>query len=163
MKLRHPLVSICCAGAFALLGCGSSDNSKSGSTGLVNGSGQHCGGNVANPPQCPDGYQCVPDPNSTLPFGDVGGICQPNPTSDAGAAQHCGGNTANAPTCPAGYECVPDPNSTLPFGDVGGICQPMHCGGNMANPPRCPAGFQCVPDPNSTLPFGDVGGICQKQ
>ncbi|HVZ32319.1 MAG TPA: hypothetical protein VG963_07835 [Polyangiaceae bacterium] len=75
---------------------------------------QHCGGNIANAPTCPDGFECVPDPNSSLPFGDVGGICQ---------AQHCGGNIANAPTCPDGFECVPDPNSSLPFGDVGGICQ----------------------------------------
>lgn len=37
--------------------------------------GQHCGGNIANPPQCPAGYHCAPDPNSHLPFGDVGGIC----------------------------------------------------------------------------------------
>jgi hypothetical protein len=83
---------------------------------------RHCGGNIANAPTCPDGFECVPDPNSTLPFGDVGGICQ---------EQRCGGNIANAPTCPEGFECVPDPNSTLPFGDVGGICQAV-----SEEPPR---------------------------
>ncbi len=40
--------------------------------------GRHCGGNIANPPTCPSGYHCAPDPNSHLPFGDVGGICVAN-------------------------------------------------------------------------------------
>lgn len=40
--------------------------------------GQHCGGNTENPPKCPSGYTCKPDPSSTLPFGDVGGLCVKN-------------------------------------------------------------------------------------
>jgi len=40
--------------------------------------GQHCGGNIANPAQCPAGYHCAPDPKSHLLFGDVGGICVAN-------------------------------------------------------------------------------------
>jgi hypothetical protein len=84
----------------------------------------HCGGNIANPPKCPSGYACVPDPaHPNLPFGDVGGICQ---KKHAPVPDHCGGNIANAPECPAGYACVPDPaQPNLPFGDVGGICQKL--------------------------------------
>lgn len=39
------------------------------------GPGEHCGGNMANPPVCGTGYHCAPSPGSNLPFGDVGGIC----------------------------------------------------------------------------------------
>jgi hypothetical protein len=37
--------------------------------------GEHCGGNMANAKTCATGYECQPDPQSHLPFGDVGGIC----------------------------------------------------------------------------------------
>jgi len=122
MKMFQASIVVWCASALALSACGSSDSSTSGSTDLVKNDGssettttaQHCGGNMANAPQCVDGYECMPDPNSTLPFGDVGGICEPS---------HCGGNMANALQCTDGYDGVPDPNSTLPFGDVGGVCQ----------------------------------------
>lgn len=40
----------------------------------------HCGGNMNNAPECPQGYTCEPDPNlgNKLPVGDVGGICMPD-------------------------------------------------------------------------------------
>ena len=60
------------AGALA---CSSAPESSTGSLQQAL-EAQHCGGNIANAPTCPDGFECVPDPNSTLPFGDVGGICQ---------------------------------------------------------------------------------------
>lgn len=41
----------------------------------IAGPGEHCGGNIANPLQCGSGYHCAADPNSGVPFGDVGGIC----------------------------------------------------------------------------------------
>ena len=160
--------------AAACLGCSGGSTPANGSLELTLSAPRHCGGNIANAPQCPDGFECVPDPDSHLPFGDVGGICQlaSDDSTDDDAPQRCGGNIANAPQCPDGFECVPDPDSHLPFGDVGGICQlasddstdddaPQRCGGNIANAPQCPDGFECVPDPNSHLPFGDVGGICQ--
>lgn len=43
----------------------------------VVGPGEHCGGNILNAPVCSSGYTCVPEPNSHLPFGDVGGVCAP--------------------------------------------------------------------------------------
>ena len=45
------------------------------STRKVVGAGEHCGGNMMNPPVCGTGYQCTPTPGSHLPFGDVGGTC----------------------------------------------------------------------------------------
>jgi hypothetical protein len=39
--------------------------------------GERCGGNMTTAPTCTVGYHCVPDPGSHLPFGDVGGTCQP--------------------------------------------------------------------------------------
>lgn len=39
------------------------------------GAGDHCGGNIMNPPTCRTGFHCAPNPDSHLPFGDVGGIC----------------------------------------------------------------------------------------
>jgi hypothetical protein len=119
MKITRLVSCLLALHAGALFACSGATSSDTGS--LQQGlEAQHCGGNLANAPQCPDGFECVPDPNSTLPFGDVGGICQ---ALDDVEPQHCGGNLANAPQCPDGFECVPDPNSTLPFGDVGGICQ----------------------------------------
>lgn len=41
----------------------------------VAGPGGRCGGNMTTAPVCGPGYQCTPDPNSHLPFGDVGGMC----------------------------------------------------------------------------------------
>lgn len=60
----------------ALYGCGVSGNP-------VVGPGQHCGGNIANAPVCQSGYSCAPIPGSTLPFGDVGGICVINNTNQS--------------------------------------------------------------------------------
>ncbi len=41
-----------------------------------------CGGNSARTVQCPAGYSCQPDPaNPRAPFGDIGGICLPVPSS----------------------------------------------------------------------------------
>ena len=37
--------------------------------------GEHCGGNMATAKTCVAGYHCAPDPDSHLPFGDVGGTC----------------------------------------------------------------------------------------
>ncbi len=41
----------------------------------VVGAGEHCGGNMLNAPVCAPGYECMPSPDSHLPFGDVGGLC----------------------------------------------------------------------------------------
>ncbi|MDB5245247.1 MAG: hypothetical protein JWN90_352 [Parcubacteria group bacterium] len=40
--------------------------------------GEHCGGNMATAKKCIVGYKCAPVASSTLPFGDVGGICVSN-------------------------------------------------------------------------------------
>ncbi len=42
------------------------------------GAGERCGGNMLNAPMCADGSHCAPEPDSHLPFGDVGGVCVPN-------------------------------------------------------------------------------------
>jgi hypothetical protein len=47
-------------------------------TPFIAGPGQHCGGNMANAPVCMTGYYCAPTPGTSLPFGDVGGICTSN-------------------------------------------------------------------------------------
>jgi len=75
MKTIH-FLGLSLLNAAALLACsGAPSDSDTGA--LQQGlEAQHCGGNIANAPQCPDGFECVPDPSSTLPFGDVGGICQ---------------------------------------------------------------------------------------
>ncbi len=41
----------------------------------VSTEGQRCGGNMTNAPVCAAGLQCIPEPGSHLPFGDVGGMC----------------------------------------------------------------------------------------
>lgn len=75
MKTTHTLSCLLLMNAAALLACSGAPPSDTGA--LQQGlEAQHCGGNIANAPQCPDGFECVPDPSSTLPFGDVGGICQ---------------------------------------------------------------------------------------
>ena len=51
------------------------NSGSSAPTGPVAGPGQPCGGNMVNPPVCGANYKCLPRPSSTLPFGDVGGIC----------------------------------------------------------------------------------------
>lgn len=48
---------------------------NSSSSAPVAGPGGHCGGNMTTAATCGAGYTCAPDPNSHLPFGDVGGIC----------------------------------------------------------------------------------------
>jgi len=128
MKTIHLISCLFAISTGALLACSGATSSDTGS--LEQGlEAQHCGGNIANPPQCADGFECVPDPNSTLPFGDVGGICQ---AAGEPEAQHCGGNIANPPQCADGFECVPDPAHPFLFGDVGGICQALPA----APPPR---------------------------
>jgi hypothetical protein len=120
MKTKDLLACLFTLNVAALLACSGATSSDTGS--LQQGlEAEHCGGNIANAPQCPDGFECVPEPNSTLPFGDVGGICQA--LTDDVEPQHCGGNIANAPQCPDGFECVPDPARPFLFGDVGGLCQ----------------------------------------
>jgi hypothetical protein len=133
MKTTHFLSCLLVLNAGALLAaCSGATTSDTGSL-QQELEAQHCGGNIANPPQCPDGFECVPDPESTLPFGDVGGICQ-ELTGGTPEPQHCGGNIADPPQCPDGFECVPDPAHPFSFGDVGGICQaasdepPPHAG-----------------------------------
>lgn len=44
----------------------------------IAGLGEHCGGNMTNAPQCATGLHCVPQADSHLPFGDVGGTCTAN-------------------------------------------------------------------------------------
>jgi hypothetical protein len=91
-----------------------------GCTTPLDASGQRCGGNVANAPQCPAGYTCASDEDGGPPVGDVGGICQRSDTvtpptvggaagasgaADAAARhygyQGLGGHPAEA-ACPAG-------------------------------------------------------------
>lgn len=40
--------------------------------------GEHCGGNMTTARSCVAGYHCAPNPQSHLPFGDVGGLCISN-------------------------------------------------------------------------------------
>ena len=57
-----------------------------------------------NPPECPAGFQCVPDPaNGNLPFGDVGGICHKQPTGCSGVK--CG-PTQHVCDCAGGAYCL---------------------------------------------------------
>jgi len=75
MKTIHFLSGLSLLNAAALLACSGAPSSDTGT--LAQGlEAQHCGGNIANPPQCPDGFECVPDPANPFLFGDVGGICQ---------------------------------------------------------------------------------------
>jgi hypothetical protein len=70
-------VSYLLLGAATCLACSDGVNGTNGSLeSTLTAPTQHCGGNLANAPTCPDGFECVPDPASHLPFGDVGGICQ---------------------------------------------------------------------------------------
>ncbi|MFA6354458.1 MAG: hypothetical protein WCX12_02120 [Candidatus Paceibacterota bacterium] len=41
----------------------------------ISGAGERCGGNMKTTPICITDYHCTPNPNSDLPFGDVGGTC----------------------------------------------------------------------------------------
>jgi len=133
---------------------------------------------MANPPQCASGLVCTPVPGSHLPFGDVGGTCEPAQNGGSNVAQegqNCGGNIANPPQCASGLVCVPVPGHPGPFGDVGGICvqgnsgsnngsnlaqQGDPCGGNTVYSPQCAPGLVCTPIPGHG-PVGDVGGTCQ--
>ena len=83
MNINSVWLFIGCA-ATLLVGCGASDNGQQSAGALsadgaaqTASQGEHCGGNTANPAQCAAGFTCQPDPNSNLPFGDVGGTCQP--------------------------------------------------------------------------------------
>jgi hypothetical protein len=40
--------------------------------------GEHCGGNMTTAKKCVVGYHCAPVASSSLPFGDVGGVCVTN-------------------------------------------------------------------------------------
>lgn len=40
--------------------------------------GENCGGNIVNAPKCDTGLHCAPKEGSSLPVGDVGGICVKN-------------------------------------------------------------------------------------
>jgi hypothetical protein len=42
------------------------------------GVGEHCGGNMMKPALCATGLRCAPMASSTVPFGDVGGVCVAN-------------------------------------------------------------------------------------
>jgi hypothetical protein len=84
--MKSLLISGLYLSAFAALVACSSADSETGSLQQAL-EAQHCGGNIANAPTCPDGFECVPDPNSSLPFGDVGGICQAA-SDDGGAPDH---------------------------------------------------------------------------
>ncbi len=74
----------------ALYGCGVLSNP-------IAGLGQHCGGNIVNPPVCQTGYVCTSVPGSNLPFGDVGGTCILNNSLNYRCMLPCTG-------------AVPDPN-----------------------------------------------------
>ncbi len=78
MSLRVERIFVVAPLALALLAsCGSAHEAAQGTSASPP---QRCGGNVRDPPRCPDGYRCVPDPaRPDLPFGDVGGICVPDP------------------------------------------------------------------------------------
>jgi hypothetical protein len=41
----------------------------------IAGPGERCGGNTTTAPTCIFSYHCAPEPDSHLPFGDVGGTC----------------------------------------------------------------------------------------
>lgn len=58
---------------YAMTGAGPAGNASPSAP--VAGAGQRCGGNIVNAPVCATGYQCEPNPSSTAPFGDVGGVC----------------------------------------------------------------------------------------
>src|SRR5206468_11215207 len=70
----------------------------------------HCGGNMTDPHQCPDRFQCVGGPL----VGDVGGSCM----------QFCGGIATFQ--CDFGFECRDNPyDSCDPSNggaDCGGLC-----------------------------------------
>ncbi|MDD5050722.1 MAG: hypothetical protein PHV93_03195 [Candidatus Pacebacteria bacterium] len=64
------------------------------------GLGERCGGNMLNAPVCQAGLQCVPDPASHLPFGDVGGTCARESVVN--------GSVTLSPVCPV-EKIPPDP------------------------------------------------------
>lgn len=99
---------------------------------------QRCGGNTANTRECPAGFDCVPDPATSLPFGDVGGVCVKAP-----APPVCGpvcqifceyGHVLDANGCPT-CGCNPVPPVPKP-------CPPEQCAGPAPKSPSfiCPDG-----------------------
>jgi len=80
--------------------------------------GEHCGGNMANPPQCAPGLVCTPVPGSG-PFGDVGGICK--------APVAC---TLEAKLCPDGSYVGRDANNNCEFSP----CPPCDQNGGQTGP-----------------------------
>ncbi len=114
-----------------------------------------CGGFAGLP--CPDGLECVDDPDDDCdPMNggaDCGGICLPP------APQFCGGIAALP--CPEGLECVDDPDDG---------CDPMNggadCGGICVEPSGCSVA-ECGPGPlapNVECDDGTIGGpACVEQ
>jgi hypothetical protein len=133
---------------------GSPGSGAGGSTGA-----QHCGGNIANPPQCPPGFQCVPDPaNGNLPFGDVGGICQASPPPPAcPPVLTCGANQQVC-VCATGAFCLPgnaeciDPTSPCPTNTGALTCSGFQHICRCAGGAFCLAGNADCIAPTATCP-----------
>jgi hypothetical protein len=130
---RSSFAAASAALAMVAAGCstGTSSVDAGGSPdtgGCMSALGGECGSNMRNACTCDVGLECTPG-DSGLPFGDVGGTCQPlTAFPDAGGCTstqggHCGGNTAHPCGCAGALVCSPA-DSGLPFGDVGGTCQP---------------------------------------
>jgi len=124
-----------------------------------------CGGIAGIP--CPDGEQCVDDPNDNCNpkagDADCGGICVSGPDP-----AFCGG-IAGIP-CPKGQTCIDDPKDDCDpkngGADCSGICvsepEPAFCGGIAGIP--CPEGQTCIDDPKDDCDpkngGADCSGIC---
>jgi hypothetical protein len=147
----------CRPGGTIPVGSGATEGGPGEVVGCVSQQGAHCGGNTAQPCTCAPGLACTPG-DSGLPFGDVGGACEPPHDSGCVDTVLCVvGDVFDPVLC----RCVAA--SSEGGGADGGSCvsqQGGHCGGNTTRPCTCAPGLACTPG-DSGLPFGDVGGTCE--
>jgi hypothetical protein len=114
-----------------------SDDVDAGS--CVSDEGGMCGGNTNRPCSCATGLTCKARPGSTLPFGDVGGTCQPSAAEHACSsnadcslkADYCTGCDCVAlapgesikPCSGPGVRCLADPCMAKTAQCVNGTCE----------------------------------------
>jgi hypothetical protein len=140
-------------------------DAKAGSCGLGGGCCMPitCGGFAGI--QCPEGFECVDDPNDNCDpqngGADCGGICkkkeQPSPIptdSCAAAGGVCGSITSSGILCPSGTV------SAAHVGEcgIGGTCCVATCGGFAGT--ACSGGLTCKDDPSDDCDPSKGGADC---
>jgi hypothetical protein len=116
----------------------------------VSSQGGSCGGNTVNPCSCAPGLVCTPG-DSGLPFGDVGGTCEP--ARDAACIDNvlciqgdhwdpvlcrCVPNTAAAGGCQSAQDCQGAlPQICMVCADGGSACAHFACTGGQCQTVIC--------------------------